>query len=693
MKRERGELIFGFLVWHKVDHINLPEPAEDNETSMLTRRAWRAIAVSLLLFALNAWICRELFTADFVNNLLSNEGIFAALGRFFREHPLDHRWFPWFNVGMATEYAYQPLLPTLAAVTGAMTGWPPSRALHAVLGFAYCCGPVTLFWLAWEWSASMALSVSAALAFSLASPAEWLIRELRIGSGAHWGALRLNNMVYYGEAPHNVALAMLPLAFLFLHRAIVRGGAWNMVLAGAMSGAVALTNAFGTFGVALGAFSMVLALERGVKRVLIVGVCSYCWVSPWLPPSLILWIRRTAWSAEGFFQANTRAYLAIPGCIAAFAVVWFLTRRMKGSFERFACLFGVWMCAIALGYFWLHLTIVPQSGRYMLEFEMALCLLMGCIFLWIWRRLPSRGHIALVLIVAGLGVRQLVIYRQFASPLVRPIDITKTIEYRAVTWIDRNLPGERAMLSGDPEYIFNLYSDNPQMSAGHEPTAPNWMQRVAVFTIYTGMNAGDRDAEYSIFWLKAFGNQAIYVPGAASREHYHPIVHSHKFDGLLPVLWHAEDDTIFRIPQRTLSLAHVIPQSAVVTRKPIHGLDTEPARAYVAALDDTALPLADLTWLSPSRGTISTAMNRDQVLSVQETWMPGWEARVGGRRVPVRGDQLGLIVIEPGCDGLCRVDLSFGLTTEGWICRAVSAVVTLLALVALFRNKRLRTAR
>ena len=232
----------------------MPSPAR---TAPARRIRW-GIVLSFALFALNAWICRELFTADFVSNLLSNEGIFAALGRFYREHPTNLRWFPWFNVGMATEYAYQPGLPALAAITGAITGWPASRSLHAVLAFAYCCGPVTLFWLAWDWSESIALSLSAALAFTLTSPAEILVRVLRIGSEAHWGALRLNDLVFFGEAPHNVALAMLPLALLFLHRAIVRGGAGNMVLAGAMSGAVALTNAFGAFGVALGAFSMVL---------------------------------------------------------------------------------------------------------------------------------------------------------------------------------------------------------------------------------------------------------------------------------------------------------------------------------------------------------------------------------------------------------------------------------------------------
>jgi hypothetical protein len=661
----------------------VPIPAN----SARSRRTRHATALSILIFALNAWICRELFTADFVSNLLSNEGIFAALGRFFRENPIEHRWFPWFNVGMATEYAYQPLLPAMAAITGALTNWPPSRALHFVLAFAYCCGPVTLFWLAWDWSESLALSLSAAFAFSLTSPAEMLIRELRIGSDAHWGALRLNNLVFYGEAPHNVALAMLPLAYLFLHRAIVRGGAWNMVLGGALSGAVALTNAFGAFGVALGAIAMVLALERGVRTTLIVGVCSYLWISPWLPPSLILWIRRTAWSAEGFFQADIRAKLAIPAAVVSFALIWFLTRRLRSSFERFVCLFSVWMCAIPLGYFWFnHLTIVPQSSRYQLELEMALCLLFGCVFNWLWRQSPVMGRGALIVVFAAIGLRQTANFREFASVLVHPIDITKTVEYKVDTWINTNLPGQRAMVSGDPEYIFNLFSDNPQMSAGHEPTAPNWMQRVAVFTIYTGMNAGDRDAAISIFWLKAFGDQAIYVPGPNSREHYHPFPNSHKFDGLLPVLWHDEDDTIFRVPQRTLSLARVIPREAEVMRQPIHGLDTEPARAYVAALEDTTLPLADLHWKSPTQGTIRTSMQPGQLISVQETFMPGWRATVDGRIVPVHGDKLGLIIIDPACNGPCHINLEFGVLPEGWICRVLSALVTLIALWALFKQ-------
>ena len=177
------------------------------------------------------------------------------------------------------------------------------------------------------------------------------------------------------------------------------------------------------------------------------------------------------------------------------------------------------------------------------------------------------------------------------------------------------------------------------------------------------------------------------MPGPTSREHYHPIANSHKFDGLLPVLWHDEDDTIFRVPQRTLSLARVIPREAEVTRQPIHGLDTEPARAYVEALDDPTLPLADLQWQSPTRATILTSMQPGQLISVQETYMPGWNAKVAGRDVPLHGDKLGLIVIDPACSGPCQINLEFGVLPEGWICRVLSALITLIALWALVRQR------
>ena len=634
-----------------------------------TSRA-RPILLALALFALNAWICRELFAIEFIHNLDSNEGVFVSISRFFRDYGFTQTWYPWFNAGMPIANAYQPLLPMLAAFTSKLTGWSIEHAFHFVLAMAYCCGPVFLFWFAWDWSKSVVLSLTAALAFSLWSPAELLIPILRINTAGHWGALRLFNLIHYAEDPHNVALTLLPVGLLFLRRAMAHRTPLNLAGAIVSSAAVVLTNAFGAADLAIGGLCIALALRRGFWTLLLAGLAAYLWISPWVPPSLIHLILQDQWGARGFLHTTLRSYLAVAAVAVVFLALWALARRFRSPIDCFAVLFAFWMCLIPLGFFFLDLTIVPQGSRYQLELEMAVCLAIGCVC----ARLPWRSVVVGVLLFAG--IRQAVILRHYARGLIQPIDIAQTIEYKTIQWLNRNLPGQRALVSGDTEWLYNVFSDNPQLSAGHEPTAPNFIQLVAVFTIYTGTNAGDRDAEYSIFWLKAFGNQAVSVPGEKSREFYHPIAHPHKFDGVLPVLWHDEDDTIFAVPQRSRSLAHVVPKDAIATRVPIHGLDIDPVRGYVKALDDESLPLADLTWKSPSQGVIRATMKPGQVISVQVNYVAGWKAKVKGRDVPVAKDAIGLMVLSPNCDGPCEVDLEFGLTQEALICRILSILVS-----------------
>ena len=581
---------------------------------------WRPILLSLILFAVNAYICRELFGIEFLNNLSSNDGAFISLARFFRQHGAGNAWFPWFNAGMPIEDAYQPLLPALAALAAKLSGWPIARAFHFVVAAFYCLGPVTLFWFVREWSKSLFIAFTAALAYCITSPAALLIPILRIHSSGLWGGLRLFNLIHYAEDAHNVSLSLLPLALLFLHRAIGHKNALNIIAAIVLCGSGVLANAFGAVDLAIGGLCMVLALNRGLSILVPVGVAAYLWISPMLPPSLIDLIRQDQWGPHGSYHSGARAWLPTLAVVAVFVPVWLLARRYLSPLERFSIFFAYWMCLIPLSWFLLNVTLAPQANRYQVEMEMALCLCFACLCAHIPRRAP------LIAILVLAGIWQAVLLRNYARTLIRPVDIATTIEYKVDTWIDRNLPGQRTLVSGDPEYLLNVLSDNPQMSAGHEFSAPNWEQRVAVYTIYTGANAGDRDAEYSLLWLQAFGNQAIYVPGEKSRENYHPIAHPHKFDGLLPVLWHDEDDTIFAVPERSRSLAHVIPKEAVVAREPIHGLDVDPVRPYVAGLEDPALPLAEMRWEGPSRAVIDAPMKPDQVMSVQVTWAPGWRA-------------------------------------------------------------------
>src|SRR5207245_273332 len=111
----------------------------------------------------------------------------------------------------------------------------------------------------------------------------------------------------------------------------------------------------------------------------------------------------------------------------------------------------------------------------------------------------------------------------------------------------------------------------------------NFESRIALYTIYTGQNAGTHDAEISILWLKAFGAHAVAVSGPRSTEPFKPLVNPPKFDGVLKELWRDGDDAIYEVPHRSASLAHVIDRSSVISRAPAQGLDVEPLMPYITA--------------------------------------------------------------------------------------------------------------
>jgi hypothetical protein len=307
--------------------------------------------------------------------------------------------------------------------------------------------------------------------------------------------------------------------------------------------------------------------------------------------------------------------------------------------------------------------------------EFGLCMLIVFLLEPVVRRVPWKLALALAVIpLLWIAAKDW----QFARGLIHSADIAHSLPFREARFVATNLPGQRVLVSSEGQFLFNLFADNPQMSAGHEPSTPNWVQHVAVYTINSGQNAGAQDGPISILWLQAFGCGAIVLPGRGSKDHYHAIANPDKFDGLLPLLWRDSGDSIYRVPQRSPSLAHVIPKSAVVRTRPNHGLDVGELRQYVDALESDSMPPASLVWSDPDHARISAKMDSSEVLSVQITYDPGWEARVGGRKVKISADKLGFIVIDPECAD-CAIDLHF---TGGWE-RRVALGVSVFALLGL----------
>ncbi len=581
---------------------------------MIVRPSGRvSAAVSLGIFILNAALCWPLFGVEYLDYLYSNEGVFISLGRFVEEHGRHLGWQPWFNAGSPFENAYFVLTPVLTGAVAGLGRTSPAHAFHFLAALTFCVGPVFLFWFAREVSGRIAPAAGAALLWTLCSPAI-VIPEIAAQVKSPWGSFRLSRLVVWGEMPHQLALS-LALAALFLlarYWKEPRGGRFAM--AGLAAAAAMLANAFGIAVVLVGSifFLISVAFERGMERrvrsiltnkqpdwmrlasAAAILPAAYLASCRFLPPSL-LWLIHLNSPAAIDYRMATKGGIFEALFLITMGALLILIRRLSDPMLRFAVLFFAFFGGIAVaGY--AYIGFVPQPHRYMAEAEVGLCLLAAFGLEPVLRRVlrnapgvTGRSAAALAAIVCILFAVE---DYQYARQLVRPVDITQTGVYREAAWIGEHLPGQRVMAAGMSGFWFNVFADNPQLESALESSNPNWMQQVAVYTIYTGQNAGPEDGAISVLWLKAFGCGAVTVARPGSQDPYEAIQNPAKFDGLLPEVWREGADSIYQVPLRSTSLAHVVPASAIVSRQPIHGLDIEQVRRYVASLEDLALPEA-----------------------------------------------------------------------------------------------------
>ncbi len=653
-------------------------------TARLSERT-RAASYIALLLGVNIYFVHKLFFVDFTDNMRTNAGTFMAISRFIIQHWPHLDWFPWWFSGVPFENTYTPMLHLIDAAFAFIFHCSTPRAFNFVTGLFFITGPVFLFLFAWQVSKFLETSFLAALFYSLFSPAA-IFPFFRNDLGSWWNSWRLRLLVYYGEGPHTTVLATLPLALLLVYFALTRRAFIWKLAAGLAMAFVPLVNAFGAVDLAVGCGCLILAMAepkemaRAALKIATIALSAYLLASPYLTPTLIRTIAADSQQVGGDFSAgnlSTSLWLTVP-CLVC---LWFAARQIDDYLTRFSLMFAfVFFEVVALAVV-AHVSALPQPHRYGGELEPAIALALALSLRPLILRLPHQARVVALLALLALATHQVIHYRRDARFHIQKFDVTQTIEYKTAKWLDQNMHGLRVFGGSQTGTWMNAFTNTPQMNAGHDPFDPNFaVVEEAVFTIYSGQNAGARDAEVSILWLKAFGCHAISVPGPMSRVYEKPFVHPEKFQGVLPVLWREEDDTIYGVPQRSTSLAHVMPENAIVQHQPINGLDVAEISTYVATLNDPALPETPMTWISPAAAHITANLRPGQVISIQSSYDKGWVASANGRPAPVTRDGLGLTVIHAGCNGPCSVDFVFDGGLERKLCRAASWTVAICAL-------------
>lgn len=669
---------------------------------MTIRKNLTAAVYPAILAALNAWLCAGLFRIEYSRFFGSIESAYIAVARWSQLNWGDLTWWPLWYAGVPWQNTYPPLLHWMVAAVAQLDELSPARAYHIVVALFFCAGPITLYALALRLSGSRFASFLAGVVYSLVPASAMLLGPIRADLGGVLRPQRLHILLAYGEGPHIASLALLPLAILAFDWALQRRTAWRTLLAAVAVAAVVLTNLIGAFALVTAVFALLLTRAGKFDRrsfvlcanALLIGVIAWLLMAFWLPPSVLVTVSRNARYIEGdYSHTYTRlpVFFVIAACVCLGLRV-FLRRLGAGPAVQFFALWSVVVGGVVLGRYWLNQSVIPQPHRYHLEMDLAFAATAVFAARALALRASRRAAIALAAVVVVLLAPIAYHEKRWAHGQIGPLDMRSTSEYHIAKWFDAHQNGARVFVAGNVAFWMNVFNGVPQVAGGVDQARLTNTNLIANYFICSGDGGGAHDAEYSILWLKASGARMVAVTGPRSTEMFHPFRNPAKFNGILPELWRDGDDAIYGIPGPEPSLAHVIAREELVSRPPQNGIDVEPLRPYVAALDDTSRPVANMTWLNNHQIHIAVTASPNQLLSVQVNWTAGWHANVNGSPRPIWPDGLGFIVVDPACAGPCSVDLVYDGGTEMKVARWLS-LLTLIGLLGCGTVSSLRKAR
>lgn len=605
-----------------------------------------------VIFAVNAYICKPLFDLEFSQRMESIEGAYMSIARWAAANWSDLTWFPlWFN-GMPFHKVYQPGFHYTVAGLSTLLGWTPQHAYHFLTAITYSAGALTLFWLCYAANRDRVQAFTAALLYSLISPICFLVPLIRADAGGWLSPRRYQILVHYGEGPHISAVALVPAVILLLHGAVSLRSRLCIALAPFALAAVALTNWPGSMGLTMAVLAYCLSQIGSLRAlqwvaVIAFGFAAYLIASPWIPPSVLTAVVRNAQQSDGTSLGAAQLW---PGLIlaATCGVLLFVLKRTRTNrWLQFFAFFTLLTGGISIGHEWFGWRLLPQPDRFQVEFEMAFAATLAYLLIWSIRKLPPRIQFIAGALLVAFGARQLLHYARYAQRLTPPIEITSTIEYQMAKAFETNFQDQRVFAPGNVSLWMNMFTDVPQMNGCCDQGIPNQEYRIAVYTIYTGQNAGARDAEISRLWLRAYGANAIGMTGPNSTEFFKPYWNWKKFDGVLPELWRRGENVIYRVPRKSTDPVRVIPKSAITSRAPENGLIVEPIQPFVAALEDPAMPAATFRWVNRHEAVIDAETSAGQVIFLQISHDAGWKAMEDGIVLPVNADLLGMSYVEP----------------------------------------------
>ncbi len=617
---------------------------------------------------------------------------YAYMAKWVAHQPDPWGWNPLQYCGLPTHFMYLPVLPYWNAIWVRLFPAVDANEVHRATSFAaLCLGVVSAYLFARYFGGARRVAVCAGLAVTFCSPLYRLIDTIRNDQGMMQVPWRIQVLIKYGEGPHTVGLALLPLALIAVHRCAVRRTFGSLWLAAVALAAVVLTN--WVAGLALALLVVLLlavyfpAPDFSVGRVLAAGALGYLLAAFWLTPSFVLRMLGN-WPQDAFgYQLQGQERMAILLWVGGLLILWLLCRWRFGELRYFSLLLLATYCfGFLVSCFYAYgLNALPESRRYALEYELFLLLLAVESLRLLGQRYPWLTR-AVVLVVLLQATPQFTRFLTHRYQLWVPAPREETSEFRVASALAERQPTGRLFLSGGSRFRFNSWFLHPQVGGVFETGLRNRIPVDISYQVRTDLESrrGEEAAD-AVLQLRALGVEYIVVHGPKSQEFYRDMKYPDKFEGVLEKVWSEGDDRIYRL--QPVRYAHLVSPSELPGQPP-RGNKLRAIAPYVAAMDDPARPALNFTWQGPSAATISGPVPPGQLIAVAISFEDGWEAWQDGAAIPIQRTQLGFFMVVPRAAAQTTISLRYRAPLETRLAAGVSALCWISCLLFWLRSRR-----
>ena len=336
---------------------------------------------------------------------------------------------------------------------------------------------------------------------------------------------------------------------------------------------------------------------------------------------------------------------------------------------------GAFLSLEVLGNYYFGFRVAGEPHRFVPELDLVLILLSVEV-------LRNRRMVALVAVIVGFGAGYLYLSRPWSVIEADP-DYRTRAEYTVSEWMTRSLPGARAFVTGTLRLWYNAWHDGEQVGGGSDQGLLNGIIASAQWQVTRDTEVG-RD----IAWLQALGVDAVAVDQRESGQIYQDFTAPRKFAGRLPILY---DDglgnVVYRVPRRFAAHARIVEKRRMdaLSPIPVSNYNGEELGAYVAAVESGPDRAVEMRWEGTEAIRLRATLQSGEALLVQESYDPAWQAFAGGKRLPVRKDVAGFMLVDAP-PGPQNVRLAFTAPRETEVGLCITALTVLLVAISSNRH-------